>query len=160
MFERNKVDNRTSMTVAVQIVFVDGSMVTGRAPLSPTKGVHQLLDSADSFLFLELFNGEAAFVPKSEIKALSLITPIRTQTLKIVPQDATDFDPHRVLGVSPQAEWDEVRQAYHRLTKLYHPDKYASVELPAEVRTYLDGMAKLVNASFRALRNVTKAKVA
>jgi hypothetical protein len=160
MFERNKVDNRTAMTVAVQIVFVDGSMVTGRAPLAPNKGVHQLLEGSETFLFLELFDGEAAFVPKAEIKALSLITPIRSQPLKVIPQDAGDFDPHRVLGVPSEAPWEDVKQAYHRLTKLYHPDKYASVDLPPEVKSYIDNMSKLVNASFRALRNVTKAKVA
>ena len=31
-------------------------------------------------------------------------------------------DPYRVLGVSPQATDDEVKQAYRALAKKYHPD--------------------------------------
>ena len=31
-------------------------------------------------------------------------------------------DPYRVLGLTPNATDDEVKQAYRRLAKKYHPD--------------------------------------
>ena len=31
-------------------------------------------------------------------------------------------DPYQVLGVSPNADEDTIRQAYRRLAKKYHPD--------------------------------------
>ena len=34
-------------------------------------------------------------------------------------------DPYRVLGVSPNATDDEVKEAYRSLAKKYHPDNYA-----------------------------------
>ena len=59
-----------------------------------------------------------------------------------------------MLGLEKGAAFDNIRDAYHRLSKLYHPDRYASIELPREVKTYLEGMSKNVNAAFVALKHV------
>jgi molecular chaperone DnaJ len=34
----------------------------------------------------------------------------------------TSPDPHVVLGVAPDATWDEIVHAYRRLVRLHHPD--------------------------------------
>jgi curved DNA-binding protein CbpA len=61
------------------------------------------------------------------------------------------FDPHGVLGLKPGATHEEAREAYVRLAKTYHPDRYAAIELPREVRDYLAVMARRVNAAHQAL---------
>ena len=38
-------------------------------------------------------------------------------------------DPYKVLGVSPNATDDEIKEAYRALVKKYHPDKFADSDL-------------------------------
>jgi DnaJ-domain-containing protein 1 len=152
MFERNPVDNASLVTVAVEITLDDGSVVTGRAALPPSRAIHKLLDGTDPFLFVDQFDGDSAFIPKSAIKALKVVTPVKMQTLYLQPGDASTFDPYKTLGLAKGATWDDIRGAYHRLAKLYHPDVYSAVTLPPEVSNYLDGRAKQINTAFRLLK--------
>lgn len=157
MFERNRVDNASVMTVAVEITLDDGTTVTGRAALPQSRAVHKLLDGADAFLYIDQFDGESAFIPKASIKALKLVMPTRLQALHLPASDATQFDPYKVLGLAKGATWDEIRAAYHALTKTYHPDLFAAVALPPEVARYLDGRTKQINAAFRLLKTSSAA---
>ncbi|MBX9925989.1 MAG: J domain-containing protein [Hyphomicrobiaceae bacterium] len=158
MFERNPVDNISAVTVAIEATLDDGRVITGRAAVSNARAVHKLMDGSEPFLYVEEFDGEATFVPKASIKALKLVTPMRPQALNARVQDATSFDPYRVLGIGKSAPWDEIKSAYHRLSKLYHPDVYASVTLPPEVATYLGARASEINAAFRLLKSREAAK--
>ena len=45
----------------------------------------------------------------------------------------------------------EMREAYHRLVKQYHPDKFANADLPREVKEYLNAMSRRINAAYTAL---------
>lgn len=154
MFERNRVDNRAETLIAVEIGLADGSTVAGRAVLAPGKGVHKLLDGDEGFIYIDSFQGEGHFIPKADIRGLKVITSIRSQTIALPIPDARTFEPYRVLGLARGAAFEDIREAYHRLSKLYHPDRYASVDLPGEVKAYLDAMSKNVNAAFVALKHV------
>jgi DnaJ domain len=154
MFERNRVDNRADTLIAVEVALADGGTVAGRAVLAPGKGVHKLLEGDENFIYLDVFDGDGRFIAKADIRGLKVLTSIKSQNVALQIPDARHFEPYRVLGIEKGASFDDIRDAYHRLSKVYHPDRYAGVELPREVRAYIEGMSKNVNAAFHALKYV------
>lgn len=154
MFERNRVDNRAETLIAVEITMADGGVLAGRAVLPAGRGVHKLLDGEEAFLYVEGFEGGGNFVPTGDIRNVKVIAPPRNVATALFIPDARNFDPHRVLGLEKGASFEQIRDAYHRLSKVYHPDRYAAIDLPKEVKAYLEAMSKNVNAAFQALRYV------
>ena len=55
-------------------------------------------------------------------------------------------DPYQVLGVSPNASEDEIRQAYRRLAKQYHPDLNPGDKTAAQKMNE-------INAAYDAIKN-------
>lgn len=63
-------------------------------------------------------------------------------------------DPYEILGVKPGASDDDIKSAYHRLVKKYHPDKYQNNPLAdlaeeklREVNEAYDMLSKKSNAN-------------
>ena len=56
-----------------------------------------------------------------------------------------------VLGVDPDAGFEEVRRAYHRKAQLFHPDRFA--ESPDPQRCQAEAEMKAVNEAWNTLRN-------
>lgn len=157
MFERNPVDSTTLMAIAVELTMKDGAVVTGKAGLPHARSIARLLDGPDAFLFVEGFDGTSNFVPKTDIKGIKVVNTGRTQQLRPAATDASAFDPYKALDVPRTASLDEIKAAYHKMTRLYHPDAYAGVTLPPEVAAYLDGRCKQINAAFVLLKAPRKA---
>ena len=101
-----------------------------------------------------------SFVSKSQLVSVQPVGVPRPSSLQARLTDPDGFDPHRVLGLRAGATREEIRQAYFALAKTYHPDRYATVELPAEVRDYLAAMARRINAAHAALEVPEKQKAA
>ena len=60
------------------------------------------------------------------------------------------MDPHKVLGVSPNATDEEIKQAYRRLAKKYHPDLNPGDEAAAK-------KMQEINAAYEKIKNPEKA---
>jgi DnaJ domain len=63
--------------------------------------------------------------------------------------EAHQDSPHEVLGLRPEASQEEIRVAYKRLVKQYHPDRLAS--LGEEFRVMAEQKMKLINAAYETL---------
>lgn len=151
MFERNKVDNSEHAGVPVELTTMDGEMVKGRLMIAMGRNVFELLNGPGAFLEFEPYGGDRTFVAKASIANVKLINVPRAPNLNQRLHDLDAFEPHAILGVASAAGFEDVKAAWHKLAKIYHPDRYSSADLPAEVRDYLASMARRVNAAYAAL---------
>ncbi len=119
--------------------------------VSPGRSPAEILNGTGDFIEFQPWAGERLFLAKGAIRNLKLTPMPRAESLKgrVAAQDG--FDPYAVLGVAAGSGLDEVKAAWHRLSKAYHPDRYATADLPAEVVEYLSVMARRINAAYAAL---------
>jgi hypothetical protein len=151
MFERNRIDTIEHSGISVEITTRDGDVIGGRLFVPQGRNPADVLNGAGDFVEFQPWGAERAFVAKATIRNLKVVQVPRAESLKgrIAAQDG--FDPHAILGVTAGAGLDDVRVAWHRLSKAYHPDRYAAAELPPEVVDYLSSMARRINAAYAAL---------
>ncbi len=62
-------------------------------------------------------------------------------------------DPYKVLGVSPSATDEQIKEAYRNLAKKYHPDQYADSPL----KDLADEKMKEINEAYDAITSQRKA---
>jgi hypothetical protein len=152
MFERNRVDNvPDTSAVPVEIVLTDGGVAKGKMLVPMGRSVADALNGSGGFLEFEPYGGERSFLAKAQLASVKLVGVPKAPNLKARLADPDGFDPYRVLGLAAGASREEVRAAYFVLAKAYHPDRYATAELPEEVRDYLAAMARRINAAHAAL---------
>ena len=60
-------------------------------------------------------------------------------------------DPYKVLGVSPDASDEEIKKAYRRLAKKYHPDLNPGDAVAAQ-------KMQEINAAYEQIKNPEKAQ--
>ena len=163
MFERNRVDNGANSqhqsAVPAEVTLDDGDVLTGQFLISASRAFSDVLNGESQFFEFEPFGGERRFISKHAIRSVKVLQVGSANGLNARRPVEGAFDPYTTLGLKADAAWDDVRHAYLRLAKTYHPDRYASVDLPPEVRDYLQAMSRRVNAAYVALeapRNVVK----
>jgi len=69
-----------------------------------------------------------------------------------VPSSSPEPDPYEVLGISRQAENQDIKKAYRQLMSQYHPDKMSGRDVPKTMREYSDRRVREVRAAYDKLR--------
>ena len=152
MFERNKVDNSLQQSsVPAEITLASGEIRKGKFFITASRSIYDVLNGDTQFLDFESYDGERALIAKSTLAAIRIVSVPSAAALKSRQREPGVFDPHAILGVAHDAAWDDVRAAYLKLSKSYHPDLFAGVALPPEVRNYLSDMSRRINAAYHAL---------
>lgn len=154
MFERNRVDNTAVLTTvtAASVTLADGRELKGRFIHSEARSFADCLNGSGAFMEFETYHGERTFLAKTQFVSIKpLIVP---EARKLPTRGGDDFNPHAILGIDRDASWDDIRRAFIERSKKYHPDRYANVELPAEVREYLAAVARRINAAYSELESL------
>jgi len=69
------------------------------------------------------------------------------------PPAGTDRpDPYRILGLSPEAGPEEVKAAYRRLAKEYHPDRIQAKGLPEDFLTFAKEKFQAINEAYHRIK--------
>jgi DnaJ-like protein len=155
MFDRSR-SNRANGPAYAEITLEDGREIKGRFNLPPGRSLTDVLNSTSSFMEFEPFGGERLFIAKSALQAIKPTTLPGVPNLAAGLREDAGFDPYAILGIDRHAGADEARKAYLDLAKTYHPDRFATVELPPEVRNYLAAMSSRVNAAYDAVQDALK----
>lgn len=61
---------------------------------------------------------------------------------------------YKILGLEKNCTKEDLKKQYAYLTKSYHPDKYNTEEMPAEVRKELEDTYKKINLAYDKLREI------
>ena len=159
MFERNRTDHSDRTTLPVEILLNDGHVLVGRLIVPVVRSLADELNHAGGFVEFESLEGEKAFLPKSSLLSVQSKSLPKAEQLKQRTRD-DNFDPHAALGVNRDAQWDDIRAAYHAKAKIYHPDRFASLDLPAEMHDYVAAVARRINMAYEALETARSERIA
>lgn len=139
-------------TLSVEVEFADRRVQKGKLLVPAGKSLAEALNGPQAFVeFTPFGDDRASCLAKTSIVAARTIDIPKFVPLHERRGVAGGDDPHQILGVSAGMPWIEIREAYIRLVKAYHPDRYAGVCLPGEVLEYISAKARRINAAYALL---------
>ena len=139
--------------IAVLLTLADNQVVTVSIRLPLSRRLADALNNDDVFLDAITPSGQQQFIAKSTIKLVRSANVPRADQLDTegrVPGTPA-FDPYAILKVAKDANPEDIKSAYHRMARLYHPDRIASYELPDEVKDYVRTMLVRINLAFEQI---------
>ena len=148
----NGRDDKNTRT-SVILTLTDGAALTVSVRLPLSNRLGDALNNGDGFLDALSPSGQQLYIAKTAIKSVRSANVPKVDQLDAESRGpgTPAFDPYAVLKVPREASAEEIKQAYHRMAKLYHPDRIASYELPEEVMDYVRAMLVRINLAFEQI---------
>jgi hypothetical protein len=136
----------------VTLTFHDGSKAVVSVKLPLSGKLAEALNNTDQFLDVISGDGEPHFIAKSRVaRAEATEIPKADLNQQRRSADQAQFNPHAVLGIKSSASPEEIRAAYVALVKMYHPDRYATLDIPQEMKEYAAAMQARINLAYEQL---------
>jgi DnaJ-domain-containing protein 1 len=140
-----------------EISFEDSYYLSGIRGYASSEGIHSL-----SFIFSKDFSSHLKKDLSSKIEAALQVlrqepscqlTDAEKEKIQqmfmgqvFVELDEATLDPYAVLGLKESASLEEVKKAYHKLARIYHPDKAESYKVGLYRRKFLE-----ISTAYQAL---------
>ena len=129
--------------LAIELEIDGGQRMLGHVFVSSHQRLPDLLNDAQVFLPFETNDGLIKIIRKSIIRS---VTPLGQVTLPM-----TSNDPYEILGVAPSIADEELKNVYHRRVQETHPDKLASMGLPAEFLQLANDKVARINDAYERI---------
>ncbi len=137
----------------VALTLSDGAVNNVSVRLPMTNKIADALNNADQFLDVVTMDGDQMFISKRDVKTARLVDVPKVSQLNFYRRasDRATFDPYAVLKLEKGATADEIKQAYHKMTRTYHPDRLSGLDLPDEVHEYARTMQVRINLAYEQI---------
>ena len=154
MFERNRVDQRSQFNTVdrpVQITLNDGTEIRARMVMRETRRLADEINEGGGFIELYPYGGDPVMLAKSSVRSIQETNvPVADQLANRQSMQAK-FDPYEMLGLPRGADGPAVRAAYHKLAKIYHPDRFSAMDVPDEILEYVCAVSRRLNVAYSEL---------
>jgi hypothetical protein len=150
-------DNSAPMPVVVELRV--GDTLFGSLMVQRGKSLREIVNGAELFLEIDTTELGTVLIAKSGISSVRLLTMPTADQLETANRKIEGGEPHIVLGVSADADIEQIRSAFVKLQMLYHPDRYPVENTPPEIVAYANAMIRRVNAAYSVMSRRTEAPV-
>jgi DnaJ-domain-containing protein 1 len=135
-----------------KLTLIDGKnlIVSVKLPLSGK--LADAFNSAETFIDIISGDGTQQVINKTTIARVEAVDPPKAGlNQQRRSADKSGFNPYAVLGVEKSATPEDIRSAFVTLVKTYHPDRFASLDLPQEMKDYAAAMQARINMAYQQL---------
>jgi DnaJ-domain-containing protein 1 len=132
--------------VLADIHLTDGSVLRGKLFMPQQGRLSDVLNDDRMFLPIENMDGTPLALAKTSIKQVSLPGP-----------DAAPYrgnDPYTILGVVKGVSLEKLKDAYHRLCLLNHPDRIRGLGLGADYQDLGTKNMTRINGAYAELLKI------
>jgi hypothetical protein len=139
-----------ALGLEVAVRLTDSSVLRGWILAGITGKLEPTLNKEAPFIEFVGADGRRTFIAKSQIATVEPIEPLKKPELNA--RGGGNVTCHDLLGLPANCTFDEARDNYHRLVKLYHPDLYSNSSLPPEITRYATEMFSQISAAYAEIR--------
>jgi hypothetical protein len=142
--------------IAVTLTLASGTTHNGHVFVKTAGQLRDLLNGPDRFLEFEKRDQSLVYLSKDNILTVAALAVPKNDQLQRRARDLHAFDPYHSLGIDRTAGAGEIRAAYWRRARDYHPDKLAGIGAPKEVLDYMNAMFARIHAAYKELSGETE----